>query len=132
MQHKADTSRKENKMAPTEKLLREIITGQATLVTEVRILNTRLFGGEGQLGIVPVLFDKQEASEKEIQTIKDKISAEIEKLKEKDLKAVNADVSELKRNASLLLWKTGAISGFGGSAVGLAASYFLRKLGLYP
>ncbi len=115
-------------MAPTEKLLREIIAGQAVLVTEVKTLNVRLFGGDGQKGVVPILFEKNEKLDQDIQDTKDKITVEIGKLHEAEIKPVQIKVADLENKSSNLAWKLGSVSAVGGSILGAAIAAAAKRL----
>ena len=101
-------------MAPKQnELLLNIVSGQAVLATKIDTLNTRLFGGEGQKGAIPLLFEKHEEMTKTIQAVKEDANAEIVKLKTK---------------TTLGAWKTGTISSVGGSVFGIGLTLLFRKI----
>lgn len=116
-------------MASTNnKLLMDIATSQATLVEQVKTMNTRLFGGEGQKGVLPILFEKVEAHDKEIQEAKDKSDTEITKLKETEIADAKKQISELNTATKVTMWKVGSIGGLGGTVLGVFVTEMLRKI----
>jgi hypothetical protein len=116
-------------MAPKDStILMEILQGQTALTTEVKNLNIRLFGAEGQKGCIPVLFDKTESLSTHIQAVKDEALKGIQETKDVEIGGLRDSVSELKTKATIAMWKTGAISSVAGSGAGIGITMLVRKL----
>ena len=116
-------------MAPKDSsTLTEILSGQAVLITEVKNLNTRLFGAEGQKGCIPVLFDRQEALGAHIQLVKDEALKAVQATKDIEIGGLETAISDLKTKATITLWKTGLISSGAGGAAGVGISMIIRKI----
>ncbi len=114
-------------MAPKDSTaLAAILTSQATLIAEVKNLNVRLFGADGQKGVIPVLFDRQESLSAHIQSVKDEALKAVQEAKDTDIKNLEEDINELKTSAKITLWKTGAISSLAGSGVGVAVTFLIK------
>jgi S-adenosylmethionine:tRNA-ribosyltransferase-isomerase (queuine synthetase) len=107
-----------------QELLMKIAEGQAVLMTEVKTLNTRLFGGDGQVGSIPFLFQKHEEVAKELQTTKEKIKEDVDA----EIEKANTKITELDKKSSLVLWRTGLISSLGGSAIGIGITMLFNKI----
>ncbi len=116
-------------MAPKENtVLIQILQGQTELTTEVKNLNTRLFGAEGQKGAIPVLFDKHEALAIIVQDVKDEALAAVQKTKDVEIGGLKKAITDLQTQATITLWKTGTISSIAGSGVGVAATYLIKRI----
>lgn len=118
-------------MAPSLKqkdLLLQIVQGQATLAEKVDIMNTRLFGGPGQDGTIPVLFRKHDEAIKEIQEAKDKVTIAVDGLKDHEIKEHSVEIAELKTRTGIVLWRTGLISSVAGSGLGIGVTMLVKKV----
>lgn len=119
-------------MAPSktnQSLLMELVSGQSSLVTEVRMLNTRLFE---QNGVIPNLFQKHEDAMKEIQNAKDKVTNAIDELKDNELKEHDKQIGELKNKTNLVLWRTALITSVAGSGLGIGVTMLVKKIFKVP
>jgi hypothetical protein len=114
-------------MAPKD-MLRQILDGQIEMATKLETMNIRLFGGEGQKGSIPFLFEKQEGLSAHIQTVKDETMSAIQATKDVEIKAVEKDISKLKTQATLVMWKTGVISSLAGSGLGIGGTLLAKWL----
>jgi hypothetical protein len=110
-----------------ETTLLQVVEGQAALSTQVRTMNNRLFGGEGEKGSLPILFEKHDALIKEVTNVKEKINVDIAAFNEKEVKPLGAKVVELAKDTSINLWRVGAVTGVAGSAAGVAVSMSLKS-----
>lgn len=109
-------------------ILKQILVGQGVLVEKVQNLDERLFGSVSQKGCIPVLFDRMEANAAHIQQVKDEALEAVQKTKDVEIKGLENDIVDLKTKAAITLWKTGTISGFAGSGVGVAATYLIKRI----
>jgi hypothetical protein len=115
-------------MAPSktnQSLLMELVSGQSSLVTEVRMLNTRLFE---QNGVIPNLYQKHEEAMKEIQNAKDKVTDAVNELKNTELKEHDQKIGDLEKKTSLVLWRTALITSVAGSGVGIGVTMLFKKI----
>ena len=120
-------------MAPSNKLLTELIAGQAKMSEQITKLDTRLFGGEGQEGTIPLLFDKLEEAHKKIQDTRDKAAAELQAIKDKEIKALEDKTATIEKDVNVTMWKTGSLSSIGGAGVGIGITFLIKRLlGLHP
>jgi hypothetical protein len=118
-------------MAPSSqhiKLLTDIAASQAKLVERMDTMNVRLFGGEGQRGALPILFDKHEEVVKAVTVVKDKITTDLKEFDEKEVKPLEEKVTELQQDVKVTMWRTGAITGIGGSFLGAGIAVMIKKL----
>jgi len=109
-------------------MLMEILTGQSALTTEVKNLNIRLFGADGQKGAIPVLFDRQEALGVHIQAVKDEALKAVQETKDVEIGGLRSAIGELKTQATIAMWKTGSISSVAGTGVGFGLTILFKKL----
>lgn len=114
--------------AKNQDLLIELVKGQAKLTETVDIMNTRLFGGEGQDGALKFMYNKHEEHAKAFQEVKERISTEIKNLSEKEIKPLELEVATLKTEATVNTWKIGSLTGLGGAGVGVGVTMLLKKL----
>jgi hypothetical protein len=105
----------------------KIVEGQAALASEVKIMNTRLFGGEGQPGILHMLYEKQEGFTRDLQNVKEKITLDIAAFDEKKIEPMVADIAEIKNDVSVTAWKIGSISSVGGAGLGIGITMAIKK-----
>lgn len=110
-----------------QELLLELVKGQAALVTKVDTLHTRLFGGEGQEGALKYLHDKNEELHKEVHGVKEKIGEDLKEFHEKEVKPIEAAVSQLKTDTTVMMWRTGAITTVAGSLAGAGVVVALKR-----
>jgi hypothetical protein len=116
-------------MAPKDSsVLRQILDGQIEMATKLETMNTRLFGGEGQKGVIPIIFEKHENLASHVQGVKDEALKAVQDTKDKELKELEKDVTDLKTKATLTMWKTGAISSLAGSGLGIGATLLAKWL----
>ena len=78
----------------------ELIKGQASAATELRLQNTRLFGGDGQPGAIRLIMDQHHSLEKKLDEktaeLLDKIEANKKELSEKTEKVAEALAEKLE------------------------------------
>ena len=117
-------------------ILVQLIRGQERAATALELQNRRLFGGDGQKGSIPALFDLQQALAQKLDTNKDELAAKIETTKEvlsekmvvmkaaadADVKLVAERQQKLENRAN---WYAGGLA-----AIGSAATFALGYLGL--
>jgi hypothetical protein len=120
-------------MPPSNKLLMELVAGQKVMSEQIGKLDQRLFGGEGQEGTVPLLFEKLEEAHRKIQEAKDKAAEELQAVKNKEIKALEDKTVAIEKDVNVTMWKTGSLSSIGGAGVGIGFTFLIRRLlGLHP
>lgn len=116
-------------MAPRENaLLRQIVAQQAVLSEKFDTLDQRMFGGPGQDGAIPILFQKHDKLVETIQRVKDEAASKVDTLRNTEIKDLKVEVSDLKTDAAVSRWKTGTISALAGSGVGIGVTMIIKKL----
>ncbi len=110
-----------------QELLMKIVEGQAILAEKVETMNVRLFGGEGQQGALKFMYDKHDEHTKEISAVKDKISADIKKFNEDEVKPLVDKVTSLATESRVTMWRVGALTGFFGTAMGIGIELLIKK-----
>jgi hypothetical protein len=116
-------------MAPADKsTLRQILDGQIELVIKMDNLNTRLFGGDGQKGCIPILFEKHELLSATVQNFKDSALKAVQDTKDVEIGTIRMDIVDIKSNAKLAMWKTSSLSSIIGGGVGIGLSLLVKKI----
>jgi hypothetical protein len=116
-------------MALTDRLvLRQILDSQIELATKMDTMNTRLFGGEGQKGCIPILFEKHDHLSGVVQIFKDEALKAVQSVKDVEIGNIKVDVNDLKTNAKIAMWKASAISSVAGGGLGIGVTALVKKL----
>jgi|ERR1700735_422695 hypothetical protein len=118
-------------------ILLQLIRGQERAATALELQNRRLFGGDGQTGSIPALFDLQHKLAEKLDRNKEDLVEKIEGAK-KDLQAsidgnkekTDADIKEVREKAANLDIKVNWFAG-GLAALGTAATFVLGAIGIY-
>lgn len=109
-------------------LLMQIVQGQSALAQEVKTMNIRLFGGEGQQGALKFMYDKHEEHVREITACREKISMDIKEFHDKEVKPLDEKISELKTDSRVTMWRVGALTGLFGTGVGVGIEMLIKKV----
>lgn len=129
-----------------QEMLTKLVDGQARVETSItdigrrttelhentnrRIdeVNIRLFGGNGQEGVLTFLHKADEKLGSEIIKLRD---TEIRDLRDKDVRALADKIGELETNAVVTSWKLGTISAGAGAGLSIGLTWLAGKLGFH-
>jgi hypothetical protein len=110
-----------------QQILIELSNGQSALMTEMKIMSQRLFGGDGQEGSLKFIYRKHEELQADVSEIKEKIHTEIKGFKESEHDPLCDKVSKLESASEVTTWKIGTATGVGGASLTVLAEWLIKK-----